>query len=179
MHALAAPLISNSESIEHARQTADAIASLALFADYRSRKAPITRAAHDDDLAAFARYLANAGVQTGDLANDPDAWRGMSWGLVEGFLRWQLQQGAAVSTLNRRLSTVKTYARLAAQAGALPQPVYQLIRAVQGYTHQEGRRLDAERARTRTGTKKAQPISLSKEQIQTLKAQPDTPQGRR
>jgi hypothetical protein len=42
---------------------ADAVAAHHVFVDDRSRKAPSTRAAHDDDLAAFERLLADAGVQ--------------------------------------------------------------------------------------------------------------------
>ena len=119
----------------------------------------------------------------GDLATDPDAWHGVTWGLVAGFLRWQLQQGYAVASANVRLSTVKTYARLAFKAGVLKADQYALIRAVEGYSRKEaqhinGRREEAE-IPTRKGPKKAQPVSLTPAQARRLKAQPDTPQGRR
>jgi integrase len=39
--------------------------------------------------------------------------------------------------------------------------------------------VDSTRAPTRKGAKKAQPVSLTPEQAARLKAQPDTPQGRR
>jgi hypothetical protein len=54
----------------------------------------------------FAQYLRAAGLQGGDFAQAPQAWRGISWGLVEGFARWGLQQGYAVTSINVRLSTI-------------------------------------------------------------------------
>jgi hypothetical protein len=61
---IAIPILNTSElALARAGTAANAAASHNLFADYRSRKAPSTRAAHDDDLAIFVRYLADAGVQ--------------------------------------------------------------------------------------------------------------------
>lgn len=51
-----------------------------------------------------------------DLARDPNAWRGVTWGLVEGFVKWQLRRGYSVGSVNVRLSTVKTYCKLALKA---------------------------------------------------------------
>jgi integrase len=82
-------------------------------------------------------------------------------------------------TVNSALSTVKVYARLAMQAGALDRAEYVALRAVQGYGHTEGKRVDEARATARVGAKKAEPVPLSWEQIHRLKTQPNTPQGRR
>lgn len=131
------------------------------------------------NLAQFAEYLAAAGVRTGDLTQDAEAWRGVTWGLVEGFVKWQIQQGFAVGSINVRLSTVKVYARLALKAGTLTVTDEALIRAVQGYRHVEGKRLDERREETRRGNKKAVATVLTPEQAAALKVQPDTPQGRR
>jgi integrase len=102
---------------------------------------------------------------------------------VEGFSRWLLLQGYSVSSVNVRLSTVKTYSRLAVQAGSLPPEEQALIRLVQGYSQREARRVDARRAAAdvpqRLGLKKAAPIAISHKQAARLKNQPDTPQGRR
>ena len=65
------------------------------------------------------------------------------------------------------------------QAGVLSPQDYALIRAVQGYSQQEKRRLDSRRPRQRIGLKKAAPVLLTPEQAATLKMQPDTPRGRR
>lgn len=149
------------------------------FADYLSRKADNTLRAHGASLARFADYLSAAGYDAGDLQNDPDAWQGVTWGLVEGFRNWMLGQGDAIASINARLSTVKTYAALATKAGVIWPEELAMIRMVSGYPHKEGRRLDERRPVTRRGAKKAQHVSLSVEQAQQLKRQPDTPQGRR
>jgi integrase len=166
-------------------------AGASVFADYRARKAANTRRRQDGDLALFADYLRALGQQPGELGADPAAWAGLSWGLVSGFARWLILAGYAISSVNVRLSTVKGYATLAAQAGALDAGELALIRAVKGYKRAEGKHVDDLRAaegintrrqETRTGqrsNKKAQPVTLSKTQAAALKTQPDTPQGRR
>jgi integrase len=167
-----------------AGRVADRIAADRVFDNYRERKAPNTLRRQDAGLELFKAYLADAGVTAGDLARDPEAWRGVTWGLVAGFVRWQVLAGYAVSSVNVRLSTVKVYARLALLAGGLSADAYAAIRAVQGYSRKEGKRVDDDRKEnglpTRAGHKKAEPVGLTKEQARALKAQPtDTPQGRR
>ena len=149
------------------------------FDDYRSRLAPQTIRRQDADLDLFAEFLYSVMVhRVGDLHRDAEAWRGVTWGLVEAFVKWQLKEGYAVTSVNVRLSTVKTYARLAFQAGTLSAEEYALIRSVQGYSQREKRRIDARRKQTRVGAKKETPVTLSPEQAAALKNQPlDTPQG--
>jgi len=118
-------------------------------------------------------------LRTGDLANDPRAWRPVTWGLVEAFVKWQLKEGYAIKSINVRLSTVKTYARMAMQCGTVTPQEYALIRAVQGYSFREQVRIDQKRPVTRIGFKKEEPVKLTPEQAQELKEQPPTPQGRR
>jgi integrase len=127
----------------------------------------------DADLACFVQYLTAAGVDTTGSINAADGWRGVTWGLVAGFVAWQARQGYAVGSINVRLSTVKAYAKLATQVGVIPPEEYIRIKAVPGYRHAEGRRLDAKRETTRKGGKKAEPISVSPEQAAALKAQAD------
>ena len=173
--------------LAQAGQAANEAAARSTFADYRSRRADNTLRRQDADLELFARYLAQATggeAPTGDaLATAPEAWRGITWGLVEGFARWLLLRGYAVSSVNVRLSTVKTYAKLAAKAGALDTEALALIRTVSGYSRKEGKRIDERREGanipTRNGAKKAKPIPLTTDQAAALKARPDTAQGRR
>jgi integrase len=171
-----------------AGQVANGAAARGLFADYRARKAENTRRRQDDGLALFAAFLGDpqprgAGIPgaptAGELAGDPAAWQGVTWGLVAGFARWLLASGYAVGTVNGHLSTVKTYARLAMQAGALDRGEYVAIRAILGYTRTEGKRIDEGRPVARIGRKKADPVALTPAQAAELKRQPDTPQGRR
>lgn len=160
--------------LAQAASAADRAAARALFADYRARRAAETVRRQDADLACFGTYLTAAQAPpTGDLAADPLAWAGISWGLVAGFLAWQGREGYAVGSINVRLATVKAYAKLATQAGALAADAYALIALVPGYRAAEGRRIDAKRVATRkAGAKKAQPTSISREQAAALKQQP-------
>jgi len=154
------------------------------FENYRDRKAANTLRRHDADLALFATYLAEVGVEVGDLAHDPDTWHGVTWGLVAGFVQWQLRQGYAVASVNARLSAVKVYAGLALKAGTIDNAEYAQIGAVEGYSHTEAKRVNEARLAanlvTRVSSKKAEAVELSEHQAEALKAQPtDTGQGRR
>ena len=166
-----------------ASQVANQHATKNLFADYRSRKAANTILRHDNVLALFARFLAEAGIPNPPtphaLASEPAAWHGVTWGIVSAFVNWLLQHGYAIGSVNGNLSIVKTYVRLGAQAGAIPPGEYALIRALTGYRGNEAKHVNEGREQTRTGHKKAVAIAITKEQAAELKAQPDTPQGRR
>jgi len=177
-----APIIHTGGDLATIGKAADQAAAAAIFADYRSRKAANTDKAQGFDLAVFADYLAAAGyhVTADQLQTTPGAWQGMTWGIVKGFVEWQLQAGHAVASLNRRLSTVKVYAKLAAQAGAISAQDLALIKSVSGYSQKEAKRVNADRAQTRVGSKKAEHVSITDDQAARLKAQPlATPQSRR
>ena len=166
-------------------EAAGAAASIAAakhrFAEYRSRLSAHTVRRHNADLALFAEFLYTVQVRRiGDLAHDPAAWTGVTWGLVEAFVKWQLQEGYAVSSVNVRLSTIKTYAKLAFQAGILPAEEFALIHSVSGYSQREKRRIDAKRSTTRVGLKKEKSVTLTAAQMEALMRQPlDTAQGSR
>jgi integrase len=172
-----------------AGQAANRAATRDLFVDYRARKAANTRRRQDGGLALFAHFLgdpqpAGAGIPGAPsgqaLAEDPAAWLGVTWGLVDRFLRWLLAAGYAIGSANVHLSTVKTYARLAMQAGALDRGEYVAIRAVAGFGRTEGKRIDEARTVTRTArAKKAAPVILTHDQAARLKARRPTAQGRR
>jgi integrase len=173
------PQNSSEGPLARAGQTANAYAAQGAFADYLSRKSANTIRTQAAALARFAEFLGHIGLAVGDLQHDPDAWPGVTWGLVEGFRNWLVQQGDAVATINNRVAIVKTYAKLALKAGALTPEEYALIRAVSGYSAKEAKRVDERRAVTRRGAKKAQHVHIDPRQARKLKQQPDTPQGRR
>lgn len=108
----------------------------------------------------------------------PAAWQGVTWGLVEGFVKWLLNQGYSLASVNNRLSAVKVYARLAAKAGVIPPTEHALIGEVRGYGRTEGKRVDEVRPKVRVGNKKKEAIVLTAVQAGQLKTQhPPTPQG--
>jgi len=177
-----------------AGQAANQAAARGVFGDYLFRKADNTRRAHAASLQRFADFLAAAHPALGAplaefaaaVASYPDgqapeasAWRGVTWGLVERFRDWMVDQGDALGSVNARLSTVKSYAKLATKAGALDHQEIALIQLVQGYAHKEAKRVNERRAVTRRGQKKAEPVRISDTQAAALKRHPDTPQGRR
>lgn len=155
-------------------------AAAAAFADYRSRKAQRTLDRQDAELANFGQY-----VKRENLGNDPEAWRGVSWGIVDAFTKQMILDGYALGTVNNHLSTIKAYAKLAAKAGALDVSELAMIRTVAGYGHKEGKRMDDKRNAanipTRRGAKKADFVTLSEEQEAALVGACDlaTAQGRR
>jgi integrase len=160
-------------------ENANQAAAASRFADYRSRRADQTLRRQDADLLLFREFLAFVNLRTGDLSKEPAAWRPVTWGLVEAFVKWQLGQGYAIQSINVHLSSIKTYARLAMQAGALLPQEYALIRSVQGYSFREQNRIDQKRERTRIGNKKEQPVKITPQQAAALKQNSSTPQGRR
>lgn len=168
-------------------QIANERAALGTFATYAGTQSHNTLRRQRADLAAFAAFLASLPNQPNQpnqpegiaLASTPAAWAGVTWGMVAEFRDWLIERGYAVGTVNVRLSTVKTYARLALQAGVLTTEAEAMIRTVQGFTRKAARRVDERRRRRRRGAKKAFNVSLTKEQADALKRQPDTPQGRR
>jgi integrase len=176
-----------------AAQAADKAAAAGVFARYRGDLSAETRRAQDADLGRWARYLERVGV--GDAgcawASDPECWRPVSWGLVEGFVRWQEGEGFALSTVGRALSTVRAYCKQAARAGTIAPDALRLIETVKAPTGKAARNRDAERRADQQptrrpgrgaegrGAKKLEPVRLSLAQARELKRQPDTPQGRR
>jgi hypothetical protein len=80
---------------------------------------------------------------------------------VEAFVKWLLQQGNGVASVNNRLSAVKVYAKLAAKAGAITPDDLALIKTVSGYADKEARRINERRPVIRIGDKKAQHVPLT------------------
>lgn len=151
-----------------------------VLSDYQARKAQETLRRQAADIKLFETYLAQAGLVISDMALDLEAWSGVTWGLVEGFSRWQLEQGYAIGSINVRLATVKAYCELASKHGSLDAAASSLVRTVKGYRQLEGRNVDDKRDQTRRpDAKKADPVSISLDQARGLKQQPATKKGRR
>jgi integrase len=161
--------------VEKSKSSPNPEAGTPAFLEYKQNKSPHTLRRHEADLAKFAEYLTENEIPVGDLFDDPRAWKDVNWHLVAGFQKWMLQQGYSVRTVSARLSAVKTYARLAARAGALSKKENDRIQAIETYQRSaaKGRKLK------RKGYKKPAPIELTIEQVRALKDQPDTPQGHR
>ena len=169
--------------MHEAGQAANASAARHIFTDHIENKSNNTERRKRADLALFETFLKSAGVPASDLFENPHAWRGVTWGIVKAFVKWQLGQGYAISSINGRLSTVRTYAKLAAQAGTITPQESILIASVKGYDSKEAKHVDDKRradgTQTRTGAKKAEAVTIPEDIAQALKQQPETGQGRR
>ena len=172
-------IVTNADTLALAGRIANQHAAANLFDDYRQRIAAQTLRRQDTDLALFSRYLRSANLFVCDLASRPECWRGMTWGIVSGFVQWQLQEGYAVGSINVRLATIKRYCELAYQAGVITVEDHMLIKTVKGYGHKQAKKVDEKRDQVRVGDKKAAATGLTKEQADLLKQHPDTPVGRR
>ncbi|MBW8012350.1 MAG: site-specific integrase [Chloroflexi bacterium] len=155
-----------------------------IFEAYRNNKAVNTLRRQDADLNLFTSYVIKKGILSLEtLSLRPFVWENVTWQLVAGFQRWQVASGYAISSINVRLSTLKTYARLATKAGVMDVGEFALINAIRGFNPQEGEKINDARGfhgeGTRLGAKKAVPIALSYEQAQSLKQWSDMPRGRR
>lgn len=175
--------------IKTAGQQANQTQAGRTFRRYHKRIAGATKVRHEADLATFATFLEAIGaiqqaetpIYASELVYEPEAWRGITWGLIEGFREWMLDMGFAIDTVRLKLSTARRYASLAGVAGVIEPDELRMIASVKAPSHAEGQRVDQEREVTRIGPKKARANILTVEQVMRLKALPprDTPQGRR
>lgn len=167
-------------------QMANEAARLTAFTSYYERKSANTLKAMRNTLGVLSTYLAGKGVsvETVALAENPQAWHGMSHGLVEGFQRWCLQESYAVSGINTMLSHIKVYCRLAVKAGALSQDELYRIRGVSSIARREVANIDISRrandTATRRSAEKEAHTAISTAQAHELKhMHPSSPRGRR
>src|SRR5689334_4590456 len=75
-----------------AGQAANQVAARRTFDEHTDRKAHNTIRRKRADLALFETFLNRAGVPAAGLFDNPQAWHGVTWGLVEAFKVWMLQQ---------------------------------------------------------------------------------------
>ncbi len=166
-----------------AGQAASQAAAQYAFDDYLSRKSDNTLRNHLAALTLFVAYLKAGGVNgrtAQQLQTTPEPWRGVTWGLVEGFVKWLLGKGHSIASVNNRLSAIKAYTKLASKAGTIPSDEWRLIRIVSGYNQTEGKRVDSKRDTSRIGHKKSTHASITTDQAKKLMGQDlKTAQGRR
>lgn len=188
--------------LEIAGEIANRAAGRNIFERYLQEKSANTVQRHGRDLELFAEYLIDVGIPLDngtDFQHNPAAWRGVTWGIVEGFIQWLLGKGYAINSVNARLSTVKVYAQMAVKAAVIDRQEGMLIQTVKGFSRQAGLNVDAQRAQkrkaraaysykpadkkrrvvvNRRSTKKDRPTRLSEAAISQLKqVQNQSPQA--
>lgn len=145
------------DTLHHAGIAADKAYRPHIFSDYQLRKSEATRQAQFNDLTLFSRFLTSCGIHRSAeaLYSDPQSWNGMNYALLEGFRAWLYykqpdqedgkQHGFTISSVKRRLSTVRTYSQLAYKSGVLSMEEYQRIQLVQGDAYGDGINIDQHR----------------------------------
>jgi integrase len=161
-------------------EIASQVARQTALQDYQARKSEQTLRRQKTDIALFEKFLDNAEYPIKGLVYDLQKWSIVTWGLVEAFNRWQLQECYATGSINVRLATIKMYCSLATKAGFITPAELTLINEVAGYRQREAHNTDEKRMQTRRPqSKKAEPVSLLPVHAKLLKKQPiDTPKGR-
>lgn len=166
-------------------KTANEVAAKTTFQRELAGKSHNTRISYAKDLDTWNEYLAFAGADVVDCDwfNDVNCWEGVTHGLVLGFVAWMQKSGFAISTINRKLSTVRKFCAMAAQAGIIDAGDLALIQSVKTIRRNQGIEIDRQREQTRIdrpNAKKAKSVELTPAQAKQLKDQPTySPQGRR
>lgn len=158
-------------------QQIDDTAQALTFAEYQADKSQNTLKAQQRDLSRFIEFInrifeANNLPLLDDLFIDASQWQVVTVGYVKMFRLWLLDNGYAVSTVNRMTVTVKVYARLAWHSGTMNSDTYKSIDAIE--TFSKGLNIDSKRKDngkdTRKSSEKTRANFLTTTQIDKLKA---------
>lgn len=162
-------------------EIANVVANRTAHQRYMKSKAPQTKRRQIADIACFSRYLEFVGypyslkplllaLKNDDPLQDTwNAWKGVTYGLIEAFISWQEQEGYTIGSINVRLATIKTYCGLAYRAGAISQAELTNIKMINGNSHREGINIDKGRDISRLGNKKESPTLISPVHADLLK----------
>jgi integrase len=158
----------DSERLQQAGQAANYAASRFVFDEYRKDLTTNTTRAHDNDLDVFALFLQQTtGIKaTGQaFTENPATWQHITHGLVKAFQGWNLKQGYAIQTINRRVSTVRKYAGLAHEAGILDESTIALINTVKAFNGKRARNRDENRTEAGIPTRVIKPLTKDNEPV--------------
>jgi integrase len=153
-----------------------------VFTEYHKTLAPNTKRRQLEDLRSFCTYLEEAKQGTLDrtpenLFTDPEAWKGMHYSLLRGYIRWALNKGFSIGSIGVRLSTFRQYCKLVGPkpegAGVLDEDTLTAILTVKASNGKKARNIDEQREEqntpTRIGTKKARVTDVATIQALRLK----------
>ena len=120
----------------------------------------------------WCRFLAAIGVDVGgyDCTSDPRAWASVNYALIDTFVQWMLNQGYAINTVNRRLSSVRWFCTLATKAGFIPADEMVKIGGLKMIRYGQGLEIDKKRQASRVGKKKSTSTKISAYHVAKLKS---------
>jgi site-specific recombinase XerD len=163
---------------------ADEVVRANTFKTYQEGIAENTKTRHKYDLIVFNKFLAEVANYQCDielLMTDISSWAFITYGMIELFKQWQLQQGYAIGTVNVRIGTIRKYATLAHDAGVISSDRYDKIQTrAKPVSPKQAVRIDEKRPIIRKGYKKATAVPFTSEQVDRLIFEhPNTPIGAR
>lgn len=140
-----------------------------IFARYYEPLAQRTRKRQWRELASLRSFLLDQGQILSNLATDGPSWSNMKKSLIEAYVAYLKNNHYTRSSIEMQLYTIKTYARLAMEAGYLSRSEYGAINKMQAPPDLEGE--------PRRGEKKGDTLNLTDKQVEQLLDQPDTRLG--
>ncbi|MDD5367847.1 MAG: site-specific integrase [Anaerolineaceae bacterium] len=145
---------------------------------------PKTARAYRNVLRMFSDYLQSTGIPTGDLVDDPTAWCEITRDLIKDFVRWQINRGYAISSVNSHLSALKVLVGLAHLSGSISYATCQSTFDIAGVHNKRDMAIMQALCALAKGNYRnfhanadLKPVRLSPDQVSKLKMQPATPQG--
>ncbi len=167
-------------------EVANRAAAAGVFDRYHQEQTVATVKRHGQSLRSFGRFLELAAGEFGveldnlDFQQDPVAWGPISWGLVQGFKQWMLNEGYAVGTINKKLDAVRVYASMAQQAGVVSADECLRIRSVRGIAYKTAKNINMGRTKTRISGKKVAAVQIdARLETNLLFDHRESPAGRR
>ncbi len=172
--------IGGAKSLKEAGKIAGSMASNYLLSEFKARRAQSTIQTYENAVNTWCDFLHKTGItEHGNFWEDLNAWEGVSWGILEAFKAWMLQKGMSISTIEVKISALRSLIRLAHKAGIIPVEDFAQLMQVKSFYGAEAVHVDERREVTRIGNKKPEPTPITPEQAQRLRQQPSTPKGQR
>jgi integrase len=165
--------------LKEAGKIAGGMAANYLLSEFKAKRAPSTVDTYKNAVNTWCDFLHKTGITDhGDFWEDLHAWEGVSWGILEAFKAWMLQEGM-ISTIEVKISALRSPIRLAHKAGIIPVEDFAQLMQVKSFYGAEAVHVDERREVTRIGNKKPEPTPITPKQAKRLKQQPPTPKGQR
>lgn len=166
-HELSPPQNSKIDNVKP-RISSEALQQLAdetAFQKFNATKSENTLKAYRRDLHSFARLIYGDDVPDNyghRLSSEKDLWQNITHGEVNAYQLWMMQQGYTLTSINRAIYAVRTYARQVMLAGVMSAEVYQRIAAIQSVSGKAAANLDEKRPLQRRPVNRAKKASPTK-----------------
>lgn len=168
------PLLQNASSRSETLQDA---ADATRFARFNQEKSQNTLKAYRQDLQRFGNAWLGDTCPTNfghELTTDASLWFYITHGEVTAFVLWMQHHGYALSSINRALYAIRSYAKQAMLVGIVSNEVYAKIEGISGFDGKTAANVDEERDLTRrdqldeVSVKKADATRIPKDLLDSL-----------